>query len=78
MFHQSPSACGKGELRSGHGCLSMKGLAAGTNVALKAAVSASSSADFGAHGASMVVDGSSSTFWVCLLRACIVSCCHSC
>ena len=45
-------------------CLSVKGLAAGTNVALKSAISASSSADTGAHGASMAVDGNSNTFWV--------------
>ena len=64
----SPCACAEGQLRSGHGCLSMKGLAAGTNVALRAAVSASSSADTGAHGASMAVDGSSSIFWVCSHR----------
>ena len=44
-------------------CLSVKGLAAGTNVALKSAISASSSADTGAHGASMAVDGNSNTFW---------------
>ena len=49
---------------AGQKCLSVKGLAAGTNVALKSAISASSSADTGAHGASMAVDGNSNTFWV--------------
>ena len=57
----------QGQLRlsgPGQNCLSVKGLAAGSNVALKSAVSASSTADTGAHGASMAVDGSSNTFWV--------------
>jgi len=54
-------------LKSGSKCLSVKGLAAGTNVALKSAISASSSADTVAHGASMAVDGSSSTFWASAL-----------
>lgn len=59
-------AQGSGQLRlsgAGHTCLSMRGLTAGTNVASKSAISASSTADIGAHGASMAVDGSSSTFW---------------
>ena len=51
-------------------CLSVKGLAAGTNVALKSAISASSSADTGAHGASMAVDGNSNTFWAHEDRTC--------
>ena len=33
----------------------------------RGAISASSSADGAAHGASMAVDGSSSTFWVSVL-----------
>lgn len=60
-------AQGSGQLRSGQNCLSAKGLTAGSNVALKSAISASSTADTGAHGASMAVDGSSSTFWASAL-----------
>jgi len=57
----------KGQLKSGKAgqhCLSQKGAtAAATNVASHGAISASSSADSSAHGASKAVDGSSSTFW---------------
>lgn len=63
-------AQGSGQLRSsgpGQNCLSVKGLTAGANVALKSAISASSTADAGAHGASMAVDGSSNTFWASAL-----------
>ena len=74
-----------GQLRlsgAGQKCLSAKGLAAGTNVALKSAISASSSADTGAHGASMAVDGNSNTFWAhmkpthsCSFRSSYLHCC---
>ena len=53
--------------RAGQFCLSQRGSEAGVeDVAAKAAIIASSFADAEAHGASMAVDGRSSTFWVSL------------
>ena len=50
--------------RDGQYCLSQHGFTAGrTNVALRAAASASSTADAVSHGANMAVDGRASTFW---------------
>jgi len=58
---------GNGQLRwsaADGRCLSQRGLAAGVeDAAAFGAISASSTADAVAHGANMVVDGSSSTFW---------------
>lgn len=60
---------GNGQMRSGHNCLSQDGPAAGAeDTASRGAISASSSADGTAHGASMAVDGSSSTFWASALN----------
>jgi hypothetical protein len=56
---------GSGQVKIGHGnfCLSQCGAAAGLyNVALRAAASASSTADVSMHGAGMAVDGRA-TFW---------------
>lgn len=55
-----------GQLKNGQagGCMTQKGLAAGVeNVAVSAAVAASSSADVSAHGANMAVDEKDSTYW---------------
>lgn len=53
--------------RAGQYCLSQRGSEAGVeDVAAKAAIIASSFADAEAHGASMAVDGRSSTFWASL------------
>lgn len=50
--------------RAGQYCLSQEGSEAGVeDAAEKAAIVASNSADVQAHGASMAVDGRSSTFW---------------
>lgn len=62
-------AQGNGQLRSGQNCLSQDGPGAGAeDAAAHGAVSASSSADGAAHGASMSVDKSSSTFWASALN----------
>jgi hypothetical protein len=56
---------GSGQVKVGHGnfCLSQRGAAAGIyNVALRAAASASSTADALMHGASMAVDARE-TYW---------------
>ena len=54
--------------RAGQYCLSQRGSEAGVeDVAAKAAIIASSFADAEAHGASMAVDGRSSTFWASLI-----------
>lgn len=62
---------GSGQLtlaKAGSLCLSQEGAAAGAeNVAMGAAASASSTADSVAHGASMAIDGSDSTFWASAL-----------
>jgi len=62
---------GNGQLklgRAGQYCLSQRGSEAGVeDVAAKAAIIASSFADAEAHGASMAVDGRSSTFWASAL-----------
>ena len=62
--------------RAGQYCLSQSGSEAGVeNVAEKAGVVASSVADAVAHGASMAVDGRSTTFWASSpsdsVRACV-------
>jgi len=58
---------GNGQLKlnsAGDFCLSQKGLVPGkTNVAAKAAVMASSTANVLSHGAAMAVDGNAGTFW---------------
>jgi len=58
---------GNGQLklaRRGQFCLSQRGLAPGTvDVAANAAVAATSTADFVAHGAAMAVDGKGATYW---------------
>jgi len=60
-------AQGNGQLKLGGAvqkCLSQQGVSPGAeDAAALGAISASSSADAMAHGASMAVDGSSSTFW---------------
>jgi len=62
---------GSGQLklgRAGQYCLSQEGSEAGVeDAAEKAAIVASNSADVQAHGASMAVDGRSSTFWASAL-----------
>ena len=61
--------------RAGQYCLSQEGSEAGVeDAAEKAAIVASNSADVQAHGASMAVDGRSSTFWA---RLHLVSVIHS-
>jgi len=65
-------AQGNGQLKlggAGQNCLSQEGAAAGVeDVAARGAITASSSADAAAHGASTAVDGSSSTFWASALN----------